>query len=100
MKTLIEGGWVVAWNGDAPRGLRAGEPSCSRATASSTRAGRTRGPSTRASSARGKLVSPGFINTHVHTAGNGGDYLLARHGQERLPHRPTTWPSPRRSRAS
>jgi cytosine/adenosine deaminase-related metal-dependent hydrolase len=27
-------------------------------------------------SARGKLVSPGFINTHVHTAGNGGDYLL------------------------
>ena len=26
--------------------------------------------------ARGKLVSPGFINTHVHTAGNGGDYLL------------------------
>ncbi|MEK7386234.1 MAG: amidohydrolase family protein, partial [candidate division NC10 bacterium] len=27
-------------------------------------------------SAWGKLVSPGFINTHVHTAGNGGDYLL------------------------
>jgi cytosine/adenosine deaminase-related metal-dependent hydrolase len=27
-------------------------------------------------SARGKLVSPGFINTHVHTAGGGGDYLL------------------------
>ena len=25
---------------------------------------------------RGKLVSPGFINTHVHSAGNGGDYLL------------------------
>src|SRR4029077_2039178 len=27
-------------------------------------------------SAKGKLVSPGFINTHVHTAGNAGDYLL------------------------
>ena len=25
---------------------------------------------------RGRLVSPGFINTHVHTTGNGGDYLL------------------------
>jgi len=27
-------------------------------------------------SARGMLVSPGFINTHVHTTGNGGDYML------------------------
>ena len=27
-------------------------------------------------SARGKLVSPGFINTHVHTTGNGGDWML------------------------
>src|SRR5262249_8088134 len=26
--------------------------------------------------ARGKLVSPGFINTHVHTTGNGGDWML------------------------
>src|SRR5258705_265167 len=34
------------------------------------------GPADTTISARGKLVSPGFINTHVHTAGNGGDYLL------------------------
>ena len=86
MKTLIEGGWVVAWNGTTSRGVRARRASCSRTTASSTPAGPTRAPVDARLSARGKLVSPGFINTHVHTTGNGGDYLLARHGQERLPH--------------
>jgi 5-methylthioadenosine/S-adenosylhomocysteine deaminase len=75
MKTLIEGGWVVAFNGtghevheggsvviEDDRVLHAGGP--------------YRGPADVRISARGKLVSPGFINTHVHTAGGGGDYLL------------------------
>jgi cytosine/adenosine deaminase-related metal-dependent hydrolase len=75
MKTLIEGGWVVAYNGvsheihergsvvvEDDRILHAGGPYT--------------GPVDTRLSARGKLVSPGFINTHVHTAGNGGDYLL------------------------
>ena len=75
MKTHIEGGWVVAFNGRThevhERGsvvveddhvLHAGPPYGGSADATI--------------SARGKLVSPGFINTHVHTAGNGGDYLL------------------------
>ena len=75
MKTLIEGGWVVAYNGvsheihergsvvvEDDRILHAGGPYT--------------GPVDARLSARGKLVSPGFINTHVHTAGNGGDYLL------------------------
>ncbi len=75
MKTLIEGGWVVAFNGtgheihergsvvvEDDRVLHAGGPYT--------------GPVDTRLSARGKLVSPGFINTHVHTAGNGGDYLL------------------------
>ena len=75
MKTHIEGGWVVAFNGTThevhERGsvvveddhvLHAGGPYGGTADA--------------AISARGKLVAPGFINTHVHTAGNGGDYLL------------------------
>src|SRR5215467_14484997 len=75
MRTLIEGGWVVAWNGtghevyeqgavvfDDDRVVHAGGPYT--------------GPADTRISARGKLVSPGFINTHVHTAGNGGDYLL------------------------
>ena len=75
MRTVIEGGWVVAWNGrghevheqgsvvfEGDRVVHAGGPHA--------------GPADRRISARGKLVSPGFINTHVHTAGNGGDYLL------------------------
>jgi cytosine/adenosine deaminase-related metal-dependent hydrolase len=75
MRTLIEGGWVVAFNGrghevheggsvviEGDRIVHAGGPYAGAAD--------VRLP------ARGKLVSPGFINTHVHTAGNGGDYLL------------------------
>lgn len=75
MKTLIEGGWVVAFNGTShevheqgsvvfedDRVVHAGGPWA--------------GPVDTRLSARGKLVSPGFINTHVHTAGNGGDWLL------------------------
>ena len=49
---------------------------CSRTTASRTRAVRYAGPVDARIAAGGKLVSPGFINTHVHTAGSGGDYLL------------------------
>ena len=75
MKTLIENGWVVAWNGtthevhergsvvfEDDRIVHAGAPYA--------------GPVDTRLSARGKLVSPGFINTHIHTAGGGGDYLL------------------------
>ena len=75
MRTVIEGGWVVAWNGrghevhesgsvvfEGDRVVHAGGP--------------WSGPADTRIAARGKLVSPGFINTHVHTAGNGGDYLL------------------------
>src|SRR2546426_7313974 len=75
MRTLIEGGWVVAYNGrshevhergsvvvEADKILHAGGPYAGAVDVTI--------------SARGKLVSPGFINTHVHTAGGGGDYLL------------------------
>ena len=75
MKTLIEGGWVVAWNGtrhevyergavvyEGDRVVHAGGPYAGAVDARV--------------SARGKLVSPGFINTHVHTTGNGGDWML------------------------
>jgi cytosine/adenosine deaminase-related metal-dependent hydrolase len=75
MKTLIEGGWVVAFNGashevheggsvvfEGDRVVHAGGPYA--------------GPVDVRLSGRGHLVSPGFINTHVHTAGGGGDYLL------------------------
>ncbi len=75
MRTVIEGGWVVAWNGkshevheqgsvvfEGDRVVHAGPAWTGTADARIA--------------ARGKLVSPGFINTHVHTAGGGGDYLL------------------------
>src|SRR5262245_41812112 len=75
MKTLIEGGWVVAWNGsrhevyergavvyEDDRVIHAGGPYA--------------GPVDARVAAPGKLVSPGFINTHVHTTGNGGDWML------------------------
>lgn len=75
MKTLIEGGWVVAFHGTShavyengtvvyenDRILHAGGPYSD--------------PVDVRINARGKLVSPGFINTHVHTTGNGGDYML------------------------
>jgi len=75
MRTLIEGGWVVAYNGTRhevhERGsvvveddkiLHAGGPYSGQVDVKIA--------------ARGKLVAPGFINTHVHTAGAGGDYLL------------------------
>src|SRR4026208_2090413 len=84
MKTHIEGGWVVAFNGKThevhERGrvvveddhvLHAGGPYGGTADATI--------------SARGKLVAPGFINTHVHTAGNGGDYLLLDLAQNDYP---------------
>jgi len=75
MKTLIEGGWVVAHNGQTHEVHERGSVVIEDDTI--LHAG---GPYTGAVdttiSARGKLVSPGFINTHVHTAGGGGDYLL------------------------
>jgi cytosine/adenosine deaminase-related metal-dependent hydrolase len=75
MRTLIEGGWVVAFNGrshevwerghlvyEDDRIVHAGGP--------------YQGPVDRRRSAEGMLVSPGFVNVHVHPAGPGGDYLL------------------------
>ena len=75
MKTLIEGGWVVAFNGKGHDVYEQGS-----VVFEDDRIVHAGGPYTGAVdvrlSARGKLVSPGFINTHVHTSGNGGDYLL------------------------
>jgi cytosine/adenosine deaminase-related metal-dependent hydrolase len=75
MKTLIEGGWVVAYNGASHEVWEEGN-----VVFEDDRIVHAGGPYAGAVdarlSARGKLVSPGFINTHVHPAGNGGDYLL------------------------
>ena len=75
MRTHIEGGWVVAWNGTTHEVYEAGSvvfegDRIVHAGPAST------APADVRIDARGKLVCPGFINTHVHTAGNAGDYLL------------------------
>jgi 5-methylthioadenosine/S-adenosylhomocysteine deaminase len=75
MKTLIEGGWVVAHDGQTHEVHERGSVVIENDTI--VHAGRPyTGAVDQTISARGKLVSPGFINTHVHTAGGGGDYLL------------------------
>jgi 5-methylthioadenosine/S-adenosylhomocysteine deaminase len=75
MKTLIEGGWVVAYNGRTHEIHERGS-----VVVEDDKVLHAGGPYTGGVdvtiSARGKLVCPGFINTHVHTAGGGGDYLL------------------------
>ena len=75
MKTHIEGGWVVAFNGKSHEVHEQG--SVVFEDDRIVHAGPAyAGPADTTIPARGKLVSPGFINTHVHTAGNAGDYLL------------------------
>src|SRR2546429_9171265 len=87
MRTLIEGGWVVAFNGQSHEVHEAGS-----VVFENDRIVHAGGPYAGAAdarlSARGQLVSPGFINTHVHTAGNGGDYLLLHTAKNhhRAPH--------------
>ena len=75
MKTLIEDGWVVAWNGTCHEVYERGA-----VVYEGDRVVHAGGPYAGAVDARvsasGKLVSPGFINTHVHTTGNGGDWML------------------------
>src|SRR5919201_1953641 len=75
MKTLIEGGWVVAHNGQSHEVHERGSVVIENDTIVHA-CGPYPGAVDSRISARGKLVSPGFINTHVHTAGAGGDYLL------------------------
>jgi cytosine/adenosine deaminase-related metal-dependent hydrolase len=75
MRTHIEGGWVVAFSGRSHEVYEQG--SVVFEDDRIVHAGPAyAGPADTRISATGKLVSPGFINTHVHTAGNAGDYLL------------------------
>jgi 5-methylthioadenosine/S-adenosylhomocysteine deaminase len=75
MKTLIQGGWVVAFNGTTHEVYENGAVVYEDDRV--IHAGPAYGGAVDARlEARGKLISPGFINTHVHPSGNIGDYLL------------------------
>ena len=75
MKTLIEGGWVVAY-GDAGHEVYEKGAVVFEDDRVVHAGGSYQGQVDTRIDARGMLVSPGFINTHIHPAGNGGDYLL------------------------
>ena len=75
MRTHIEGGWVVAFNGRSHEVYEQG--SVVFEDDRIVHAGPAyAGPADTRIPAAGQLVSPGFINTHVHTGGNAADYLL------------------------
>src|SRR4051812_49075077 len=74
MKTRIDGGTVVGWSGTTheliPDGSILIEGDAVAYVGSERRA------ADRVIDAAGKLVSPGFINLHVHSQLNVGDYLI------------------------
>ena len=75
MRTLIQGGYVVGFNGKSHEILKDGL-----VVVEDDRIAHVgfsyAGPLDRTLDARGKLVSPGFINTHIHAGSNAGDYFL------------------------
>jgi len=75
MKTLIQGGYVVGFNGEGHEILRDGLVVLDNDTVSFVGFSYD-DPVDKTLDARGKLVCPGFVNTHVHANSNAGDYFL------------------------
>lgn len=75
MKTLIKGGYVVGFNGKTHEILKEGEVVFENDTISFVGFSYS-GAADKILDARGKLVSPGFINSHIHPNSNAGDYFL------------------------
>ncbi|MCH7477842.1 MAG: amidohydrolase family protein [SAR324 cluster bacterium] len=75
MKTAIEGGWVVAFGNEGHEVFENGVVVYENDRVIHA-GGAFSGEVDARIDARGMLVSPGFINTHIHPVGNGGDYLL------------------------
>ncbi len=75
MKTLIQGGYVVGFNGQEHEIIRNGAVVFERDRIEFV--GKQYGqPVDKTIDARGCLVSPGFIDTHFHSGINASDYLL------------------------
>jgi 5-methylthioadenosine/S-adenosylhomocysteine deaminase len=80
MRTLIQGGWVVAYDGRGHELIRNG---C--VVFEGNRivhvGGAFEGAVDRRLDARGKLVSPGFVNCHLHAAVNAGQTVFIADGK-------------------
>ena len=75
MKTLIQGGYVVGFNGREHEVIRDGVVAFERDRILFVGKQYTQ-PVDKKIDAKGCLVSPGFIDTHFHSGGNASDYLL------------------------
>jgi 5-methylthioadenosine/S-adenosylhomocysteine deaminase len=75
MKTLIRGGYVIGFNGKSHEILKDGMVVLENDTVSFVGFSYP-GPVNKTLDARGKLICPGFINTHIHANANIGDYFL------------------------
>ncbi|MEK6562285.1 MAG: chlorohydrolase family protein, partial [Candidatus Binatota bacterium] len=75
MKTLIQGGYVVGFNGREHEVIRDGVVAFERDRVLFVGKQYTE-PVDKKIDAKGCLVSPGFIDTHFHSGGNASDYLL------------------------
>jgi len=75
MKTLIQGGYVVGFNGQEHEVIRDGMVAFERDRVLFVGKQYTE-PVDKKIDAKGCLVSPGLIDTHFHSGGNASDYLL------------------------
>lgn len=75
MRTLIQGGYIIGFDGKGHEILKDGVVVLNDGAVEYVGFSYP-GPVDRTLDARGKLVSPGFVNTHVHANSNAGDYFL------------------------
>ena len=76
MKTRIDGGVVVGWSGAGHEIIPDGSVVIENDTIHSVGTDKSQAVD-KVIDASGKIVSPGFVNLHVHSQLNVGDYLLA-----------------------
>ena len=81
--TLINGGWIVAFDGERHRILRDGVVVYRGDTIIHVGAS-YEGPVDHTIDARGRLVSPGLINAHVHVGAHTGDRMILDAGRADL----------------
>ena len=83
MKIRIDGGVVVGCSGSSHELVLQGSVLIDGDTITSVGTDKSQ-PADKIIDAAGKIVSPGFVNLHVHSQLNIGDYLLAGRPQEGL----------------